>query len=91
MIKTSIDSHSAVLESSVASDLKSKSKLPVRVMIDTKAGVKFAGIKTKKIGIRVVCDGFDLTVPKKKVNGSATSDVSCKVKLRIKIWKWTID
>lgn len=90
LLKTTVSSSGESLDSTAASDLKKKSSIPLEIDLDTRAGVKIGSIKTKKIGIKVSCDGFDVTLPKKKAGAPAkTADVSCKVKLRIKIWKWT--
>ncbi|MQM21171.1 hypothetical protein Taro_054205 [Colocasia esculenta] len=46
----------------------------------------------KQIWIRVSCSGVSMAVPKGKAAPPAASslDASCKVELRIKIWKWGI-
>ncbi|KAI3803361.1 hypothetical protein L1987_31512 [Smallanthus sonchifolius] len=73
------------------SDLKNKKSLPLTIQLDTKVKVKIGSLKTKKVPIRVVCDGIKFTAPSGKTATTATtSDVKCKVDLRIKIWKWTI-
>ncbi|KAL8235292.1 hypothetical protein R6Q59_021392 [Mikania micrantha] len=72
-------------------DLKNKKSLPLRIQLDTKVKVKIGSLKTKKMPIRVVCDGIKFTAPDGKTATTATtSGVKCKVDLRIKIWKWTI-
>uniref|UniRef100_A0A6V7QQ88 Late embryogenesis abundant protein LEA-2 subgroup domain-containing protein n=1 Tax=Ananas comosus var. bracteatus TaxID=296719 RepID=A0A6V7QQ88_ANACO len=67
--------------------------LGLRIDLETKAGVKIGKVTTKKIGIRVRCEGIQVAAPKGKSSSSSSSapamDVACKVKLRIKIWKWT--
>ena len=76
--------------SSLKTDLKSKSGIPLKIEIDTKVKAKMGGLKTPKVGIRVTCDGITATVPTGKKAATATTSASkCKVDMRIKIWKWT--
>lgn len=90
ILKTTVSTSGESVDASAAADLKKKSKLPLEIDLDTKAGVKIGGLKTKKIGIKVHCEGIDVAVPKGKTAPSPYSpDSQCKVKLRIKIWKWT--
>lgn len=89
LLKTTVASAEQSLEASAASDLKKKSSLALEIRLETKAGVKLGGLKTKRVRIRVTCDGINVAVPKGKVSSPASSpDASCKVELRIKIWKW---
>ncbi|KAK9066180.1 hypothetical protein SSX86_013501 [Deinandra increscens subsp. villosa] len=77
--------------SGVKSDLKSKKSLPLKIRLDTKVKAKIGGFKTKKLPIRVTCDGIKAAAPTGKTETTATtSGAKCKVDLRIKIWKWTI-
>lgn len=77
--------------STLKSDLKNQNGLPLTIQLNTKVKVKVGGLKTKKIGIRVTCEGIKLAVPTGKTPTSATtSNIKCKVDLRIKIWKWTV-
>ncbi|XP_050220513.1 NDR1/HIN1-like protein 13 [Mercurialis annua] len=73
------------------SDLKKKNgAVTLKIQLDTKVKVKMGGLKTKKVGIRVTCDGIKGTLPKgKSPTVAVTSGSKCKVDLRIKIWKWT--
>ncbi|EEF45778.1 NDR1/HIN1-like protein 13 [Ricinus communis] len=73
------------------SDLKKKSGgVALKIELDTKVKLKMGGLKTKKVGIRVTCDGIKGVVPKgKSPTVAVTSASKCKVDLRIKIWKWT--
>ncbi|KDP34095.1 hypothetical protein JCGZ_07666 [Jatropha curcas] len=72
------------------SDLKKKSGVTLKIELDTKVKVKMGGLKTKKVGIRVTCDGIKGVVPKgKSPTVAVTTGSKCKVDLRIKIWKWT--
>lgn len=73
------------------SNLKNKNSLPLKIQLDTKVKVKIGGMKTKKVGVRVKCDGIKATVPTgKTATAATTSKVKCKVDLRFKIWRWTI-
>lgn len=75
---------------SLKSDLKKKSGVPLKIVLDTKVKVKAGKLNSKKIGIRVTCEEFKAVVPKGKSPSVAITDKSkCKVDLRIKIWKWT--
>ncbi|KAH7572452.1 hypothetical protein ACOSP7_015613 [Xanthoceras sorbifolium] len=75
---------------SLKSDLKKKSGVSLKIQMDTKVKIKAGKFNTKKLGIRVTCQGFKGDVPKGKSPSLATSDNSkCKVDLRIKIWKLT--
>ncbi|XP_055825137.1 NDR1/HIN1-like protein 13 [Solanum dulcamara] len=94
MLRTVVSSSSKNLDDSAISNLKSKLKkkntLPLEIKLDTKVKVKVGSLKTKKVGIRVKCDGIKITIPSGKTPTKATtSGVTCKVDLRIKIWKWT--
>lgn len=79
------------------SDLKKKSGLPLKILLDTEAQVKIESIKSKKIGIRIKCEGIHSQIPKggggKSRNSSSVSATvsaaKCKLDLRVKIWKWT--
>ncbi|KAF3647774.1 putative receptor-like serine/threonine-protein kinase ALE2-like [Capsicum annuum] len=94
-LKTVVSSSGTTLDDSVISTLRSKlnkkKNLPLEIKLDTKVKVKIGSLKTTKVGIRVNCDGIKITVPSGKTPTKATtSDVKCKVDLRIKIWKWTL-
>ncbi|KAJ4952168.1 hypothetical protein NE237_029000 [Protea cynaroides] len=94
VLRTTVASTGESLESSSASSLKSdlkKGGIPLAVQLDTKMKVKMGGLKTDKLMIRVICDRLKTNVPKGKTPAtlSSSSDTTCKVKLRIKIWKWT--
>lgn len=84
-----LDTDSATL---LRSDLKKKNRLALQLRLETKVKVKLGSLKTKKVGVRVFCDGIDANIP--KGNSTATpysgssSDPNCHVKLRIKIWKF---
>ncbi|GAB4837099.1 hypothetical protein Ancab_002010 [Ancistrocladus abbreviatus] len=68
--------------SQLRSDLSKKSGFPISVQVDTKVKVKMGKLKSKKVAIRVVCDGIRGFAPK---NGSgkaptvgSSSDAKCK-------------
>ncbi|XP_068648787.1 NDR1/HIN1-like protein 6 [Aristolochia californica] len=85
-----IDSGSA---GSLRSDLNKKGELPLEIAVETKVKVKMGALKSNKVGIKVTCDGINAAVPKgkeKPKDAVSDSNVKCKVKLRIKIWKWQI-
>ncbi|GLT75926.1 hypothetical protein SLA2020_476160 [Shorea laevis] len=72
------------------SDLKKKGGVPLKLELDTRVKVKLDGLKSKKVGIRVTCEGIKADPPTGKSPALAnTSGAKCKVDLRIKIWKWT--
>ncbi|KAI3728134.1 hypothetical protein L6452_16764 [Arctium lappa] len=104
IIRSSLYSNSMLLDTEMVnhmrSDLKKKSGLPLKILLDTEAQVKIESIKSKKIGIRIKCEGIHSLIPKggggKSRNSSSSSSVSatvsaakCKLDLRVKIWKWT--
>ncbi|XP_043720306.1 NDR1/HIN1-like protein 6 [Telopea speciosissima] len=94
VLRATVTSTGEDLDSSSASSLKSDLKeggIPLAVQLDTKVKIKMGGLNTKKVMIRVTCDGLKTDVPKGKTLATLTSssDSTCKVKLRIKIWKWT--
>ncbi|KVI05904.1 NDR1/HIN1-like protein 6 [Cynara cardunculus var. scolymus] len=77
--------------SNLKSDLKNKKSVPLKIQLDTKVKAKIGSFKTKKVPIRVTCEGIKAAAPTGKTATTATtSDAKCKVDLRIKIWKWTI-
>ncbi|XP_060205894.1 NDR1/HIN1-like protein 13 [Lycium barbarum] len=93
-LKADVSSSGKKLEdseiSSLRSKLKNKNTLPLEIKLDTKVKVKVGSLKTKKVGIRVKCDGIKISVPTGKSPTKATTkDVKCHVDIRIKIWKWT--
>lgn len=93
-IHTPIHTTSQVLDAdsvtSLRSDLKKKTGLPLKILLDTKVVVKADNLKTKKLGIRIKCEGVHVTAPKgKSASIASVSKAKCKVDLRVKIWKWT--
>ncbi|XP_006340415.1 uncharacterized protein [Solanum tuberosum] len=76
--------------SSLKSDMKRKSGMPMRILLDTKVVVKMDKLKTNKVGIRVTCDGINGPIPKgKNPSVASITTAKCKVDLRIKILRWT--
>ncbi|XP_073302551.1 NDR1/HIN1-like protein 13 [Primulina huaijiensis] len=76
--------------SPLKSSLKNKN-VPLKIQLDSKVKVKVGKMNTKKLKIRVVCDGIKITPPSGNSTASATtSKVKCKVDPRIKIIKWTV-
>ncbi|RAL52875.1 unnamed protein product [Cuscuta campestris] len=95
-IHSTLASISQVLDADSASELKAdlkkmkKKGLPIKILMDTRVMASQGKLKSKKIGIRVTCEGIRSQTPKGKTAAiAATSGSSCKVDLRIKIWKWT--
>ncbi|OAY75410.1 Protein YLS9 [Ananas comosus] len=74
------------LDPTAAADLRSKKRFPMEIEVDTRAGVEIGRFKSKRIGIRVSCSGFDAAVASAKATPS-TSIAKCKP--QIKIWIWT--
>ncbi|GMI97934.1 EMBRYO DEFECTIVE 3135 [Hibiscus trionum] len=71
-------------------ELKKSNGVLLKVEMDTKVTAKMFGLKSKKVWIRVTCDGIKGTIPKGKSPAVANvAGTKCKVDLRIKIWKWT--
>ncbi|PWA80946.1 late embryogenesis abundant (LEA) hydroxyproline-rich glycoprotein family [Artemisia annua] len=66
-------------------EIKSRKSVEVKIEVETKIRAKIGGVKTKKVPVRVSCDGV-----KASATGASVSGAKCKVDLRIKIWKWTI-
>ncbi|XP_008804194.1 NDR1/HIN1-like protein 10 [Phoenix dactylifera] len=91
VLKATVSSSRQSLEPGEAADLTKRKKFPLEIDLETKAGVKIGGFKSKKIGIRVLCDGIEGRVAKGNPAAGATSPANarCQVKLRIKIWNWT--
>ncbi|XP_047152212.1 uncharacterized protein LOC124823928 [Vigna umbellata] len=75
------------------SGMKMRNGFPIMIQMDTKVKMKMDWLKSKKVGIRVTCDGIRGTIPVSKSPAVASVvDSDCKVDLRIKIWKlswWT--
>ncbi|TYJ24659.1 hypothetical protein E1A91_A08G276200v1 [Gossypium mustelinum] len=71
-------------------ELRKKKGFLLKVEMDTRVMVKMGSLKSKKVGIRVTCDGIKGIVPKGKSPAVANVfGAKCEVDLRIKIWRWT--
>nr|DAD22584.1 TPA_asm: hypothetical protein HUJ06_024047 [Nelumbo nucifera] len=66
---------------SLKSDMKRKNMLPLEIQMDMKVKVKIGSLKTKKVGIRVLC--------KTMSSMSLSSNPKCKANLQFNIWKWS--
>ncbi|KAK9683877.1 hypothetical protein RND81_10G171400 [Saponaria officinalis] len=79
--------------SELRSELGKKKGFPVTVVVNTMVEVQMGKIKTKKVGVRVTCQGIKGFPPKNATSKvgtlGTTSSNKCKVDLRIKIWKFT--
>ncbi|KAL8195790.1 hypothetical protein R6Q57_025543 [Mikania cordata] len=105
IIRSRLYSTSLLLDSTtvsqIRSDLKKKYGMRLKILLDTEARVKIESIRSKKVGIRIECEGIHSLIPKeggdggKSGNSSAAtvaasiSGAKCNVDLRIKILKWT--
>lgn len=95
IVHSQLYSSSLVLDADSAttlrSDLKKKTRLPLKILLDTQVRVRMDSLKSKRVGIRIICEGVKAGIPKGKSSPSVAtiSDPKCKVDLRIKIWKWT--
>lgn len=80
VIKATVSASALAIDPTASSDIKKSGEFPITVDLETKAGVKVGGLKTKKIGIRVHCDGIKVTAPappppaKKKKLAKAAAD-----------------
>ncbi|CAN6721916.1 unnamed protein product [Malus baccata var. baccata] len=75
---------------SLRSDLRKQSGVALKLQIDTEVKLSMGKLRSKKVGIRVTCEGIKGVVPKGKTPSVASvSNSKCNVDLRIKIWKWT--
>ncbi|KAM7254650.1 hypothetical protein ACFE04_004030 [Oxalis oulophora] len=68
-----------------------KGILLLKLQMDTKVKAKLGNFKTRKVTIRVTCEGIKVKVPIGKLGASAvTLNSKCKGDVRVKIWKWTL-
>ncbi|XP_076899022.1 NDR1/HIN1-like protein 10 [Bidens hawaiensis] len=95
VVRAGLNGANVLLESSVVnrvrSDLK-KGGVRLKIYLDTKTQVKIESFRSKKVGIRIECDGIRSLVPKGGRNATvaaSVNDAKCNVDLRVKIWKWT--
>ncbi|PPD88627.1 hypothetical protein GOBAR_DD14466 [Gossypium barbadense] len=94
LLKATISGGSQELDDSSAGELrvalKNKKGLLLKMKLDTKVKARIGGLKTPKVGIRVICEGIKVTVPNGKSPSKASiSNAKCKVDLRVKdrgIW-----
>ncbi|XP_008809975.2 NDR1/HIN1-like protein 10 [Phoenix dactylifera] len=91
VLNATVSSSGRSLDPGEAADLRKRNKFPLEIELETKAGVKIGGFKSKRIGLTVSCDGIEVGVAKGKAAATATSQANarCHAKLRIKFWKWT--
>lgn len=94
IIHTTLSMSNEVLDADSAtalrSDLKKKTGVPIRLLVETKVKVKMDKIKVRKFDIVVTCEGIHGQLPKGKTPGSATTTkAKCKVDPKFKIWKVT--
>ncbi|KAL0397000.1 UNVERIFIED_CONTAM: NDR1/HIN1-like protein 13 [Sesamum calycinum] len=76
--------------SALKSSFRSRN-LPLQIQLETKVKAQIGKIKTKKLKIRVTCDGIKISIPTGKTATTATtSNLKCKVDPRIKIINWTV-
>ncbi|KAE9609329.1 hypothetical protein Lalb_Chr08g0245061 [Lupinus albus] len=76
--------------SSLRSGLKKVKGFPMEIQMDTKVKMKMESLKSKKVGIRITCEGIRGNVPTGKSPSLASViNSQCKVDLRIKIWKFS--
>ncbi|XP_074579675.1 NDR1/HIN1-like protein 10 [Curcuma longa] len=91
VLKVTVSSSGRSLDPTEAADLGNRKRYQLEIEIDTKAGVKIGGFKSSRIGIRASCSGIEAVVTRGNTTAaSSTGTARCKVKLRIKIWNWTI-
>ncbi|XP_062195306.1 NDR1/HIN1-like protein 6 [Phragmites australis] len=82
VIKATVSASALGVDPTAASsDIKKSGDFSITLDLETKAGVKVGGLKTKKIGIQVHCDGIKVAVPatppapaKKKKLAKAAAD-----------------
>ncbi|XP_076929900.1 NDR1/HIN1-like protein 13 [Bidens hawaiensis] len=102
IIHSLLSSDSRLLETETVSRirlyLKRKLRLKLKILLNTRAVMKVGSFKSKKVGIRIKCDGVRSVIPKSGGAGSHTllsslsttvSDAKCEVDFQTKIWKWT--
>ncbi|XWS70247.1 hypothetical protein CRYUN_Cryun03dG0032300 [Craigia yunnanensis] len=71
----------AEMVNNLRQDLKKKNGILLKVQMDTRVTMKMDGLKSKKVGIRVTCDGIKGVVPKGKSSSVANvSGANCKEK-----------
>ncbi|PUZ58496.1 hypothetical protein GQ55_5G513300 [Panicum hallii var. hallii] len=63
VIKATVSASALAIDPAASSDIKKSGEFPITVDLETKAGVKVGGLKTKKIGIQVHCEGIKVAAP----------------------------
>uniref|UniRef100_A0A0E0JF63 Late embryogenesis abundant protein LEA-2 subgroup domain-containing protein n=1 Tax=Oryza punctata TaxID=4537 RepID=A0A0E0JF63_ORYPU len=64
VIKATISASALGVDPTTAStDIKKSGEFPITLDLETKAGVKVGGLKTKKIGVLVHCEGIKVAAP----------------------------
>ncbi|RLM94019.1 protein PRRC2C [Panicum miliaceum] len=63
VIKATVSASALAIDPTASSDIKKSGEFPITVDLETKAGVKVGGLKTKKIGIQVHCEGIKVAAP----------------------------
>jgi hypothetical protein len=63
VIKATVSASALAIDPTASSDIKKSGEFPITLDLETKAGVKVGGLKTKKIGIQVHCEGIKVTAP----------------------------
>ncbi|CAO2161422.1 unnamed protein product [Urochloa humidicola] len=63
VIKATVSASALAIDPTASSDIKKSGEFPITIDLETKAGVKVGGLKTKKIGIQVHCESIKVTAP----------------------------
>ncbi|KAF0888659.1 hypothetical protein E2562_000614 [Oryza meyeriana var. granulata] len=64
VIKATVSASALGVDPTTAtSDIKKSGEFPITLDLETKAGVKVGGLKTKKIGVQVHCEGIKVAAP----------------------------
>ncbi|CAL4952136.1 unnamed protein product [Urochloa decumbens] len=63
VIKATVSASALAIDPTASSDIKKSGEFPITLDLETKAGVKVGGLKTKKIGIQVHCESIKVTAP----------------------------
>lgn len=77
-LSTDVASGGRQVDATATADLKKSSSFGVNVEMRTKAGVKIGKLKTKKMEIKVLCDGINFAVSKGKALPAASTGGDCK-------------
>ncbi|OEL36709.1 hypothetical protein BAE44_0002273 [Dichanthelium oligosanthes] len=63
VIKATVSASALAIDPTASGDIKKSGEFPITLDLETKAGVKVGGLKTKKIGIQVHCEGIKVAAP----------------------------